>query len=94
MLALGYDEYGASYEVVVPFSSSQLGHPVTQGGDWGYFVCEPIHSIRIRILTIFFKITQITRKIATVYGHKHSKAWHSNFPLWVVYPITSKAPRP
>lgn len=27
-----------------------------------------------------FMLTQVTRKIANMYGGKHSKAWHTNFP--------------
>ncbi|KAG6919621.1 hypothetical protein DXG01_003485 [Tephrocybe rancida] len=51
---------------------------VTQGGDWGFFVCAFSFVSFMRKLRV--PTRQITRRMANLYGPEHIKAWHTNFP--------------
>lgn len=44
MLSLGYTEYGEHKCTSLASSASHVVLPVTQGGDWGFWVCNSASS--------------------------------------------------
>lgn len=68
MLSLGYHEY------------------VVQGGDWGSLVgqFQELFTMSTELKSPCIGSSQITRHMAVRYGPKHVKAWHTNYPVYVL----------
>jgi hypothetical protein len=84
MIALGYNEYGTSLSYrfyrLQRINDLFISLTVTQGGDWGALVSNVLHMHDSSLMS-----SQITRKMASVYGGRHHKAWHTNMPVYVIF---------
>ena len=76
MLELGYSEYGELLLLrVQDFAYRPISYPRRRLG-----LCGPC-IMGSSLEFVPHDGIQVTRKIANVYGGKHSKAWHTNFGL-------------